>query len=521
YAYAPKGIISFISAIPVWLREKLFLKQEIKKAIRAIAEQPKLNLPPLLFPEHHLSHAASAFYASPFQEAAILTIDGVGEWATATISHGKGKDIRIIKEMKFPHSVGLLYSAFTYFLGFKVNNGEYKLMGLAPYGDPEDESIARYKAIIKSELIELKADGSLWLNPKYFRYATGLRMIYQKSWEKLFGIKKRAEEGEITQTHCNLALAIQQVTEEIVLNLAAEAKRLTALPNLCLAGGVALNSVANGKLEAEGIFYQIYIQPAAGDAGGALGAALAAYHIHFEAERSPQENYMQGALLGPEFGRESIQNLIRKQKVGAEYFADFAELCHTLAKEIDQGKVVGWMQGRMEFGPRALGSRSIIADPRKLEMQSTLNLKIKFRESFRPFAPAVLAERREDFFEGTAPSPYMLRVHPVNEAIRTSVPRRDKKDNLHQKLQQSRSTLPAITHVDYSARIQTVSKALHPQFYALLKAFEKETGCPVLINTSFNVRGEPIVCTPDDAWRCFQQTEMDILVIGPYLFRKS
>ncbi len=521
YAFAPKGIVSFISAIPVWLREKLFLKQEIKKAIREIADQPKLKLPPLLFPEHHLSHAASSFYASPFQEAAILTIDGVGEWATATISHGNGKDIRILKEMKFPHSVGLLYSAFTYFLGFRVNNGEYKLMGMAPYGDPEDEETNRYKEIIKTELIELKKDGSVWLNPKYFRYATGLRMIYQKPWEKLFGIKKRELESDIEQAHCNLALAIQQVTEEIVLKLAAEAKRLTGLPNLCLAGGVALNSVANGKLEAEEIFDQIFIQPAAGDAGGALGAALAAHHIHFQAERSPQDNFMQGALLGPEFGQESIQNLMRKQKVGAEYFADFAELCHSLAKEIDQGKVVGWMQGRMEFGPRALGSRSIIADPRKLEMQSTLNLKIKFRESFRPFAPAVLEERRQDYFAGTAPSPYMLRVHLVQEAIRTSVARRDEKQNIKQKLQQKRSSLPAITHVDYSARIQTVSQELHPHFYALLQAFEEETGCPVLINTSFNVRGEPIVCTPEDAWHCFQQTEMDILVIGPYLFRKS
>ncbi|MEM6349023.1 MAG: carbamoyltransferase [Bacteroidota bacterium] len=521
YAYAPQGIVSFISAIPVWLREKLFLKQEIKKAIQRIADQPKLKLPPLLFPEHHLSHAASAFYASPFQEAVILTIDGVGEWATATISLGKGKDIRILKEMKFPHSVGLLYSAFTYFLGFRVNNGEYKLMGLAPYGDPAAETTLRYKEIIKSELINLKEDGSIWLNPKYFRYATGLRMIKQKLWEKLFGIKKRELDSEIKQSHCNLALAIQQLTEEIVLKMAATARRLTAQTNLCLAGGVALNSVANGKLEAAAIFDQIFIQPAAGDAGGALGAALAAHHIHFQAERSPQENYMQGALLGPEFGQESIQNLIRKQKVEAEYFSDFAELCHTLAKEIDQCKVIGWMQGRMEFGPRALGSRSIIADPRKLEMQSTLNLKIKFRESFRPFAPAVLEERRDDFFEGRAPSPYMLRVHPVKEAIRTSVPRRDNTHSLNQALQQKRSSLPAITHVDYSARIQTVSPDLHPHFHALLKAFEEETGCPVLINTSFNVRGEPIVCTPEDAWRCFQQTEMDILAIGPYLFRKS
>ncbi|MFK7924341.1 MAG: carbamoyltransferase, partial [Bacteroidia bacterium] len=521
YAYAPRGLVSFISAIPVWLREKLFLKQEIKKAFRKLADQPKLKLPQLLFPEHHLSHAASAFYASPFKEAAILTIDGVGEWATATISVGNGREIKLLKELRFPHSVGLLYSAFTYFLGFKVNNGEYKLMGLAPYGDPDDASTKRYREQIKSELIELKDDGSLWLNPRYFRYATGLRMVPHKRWESLFGLKKRALDGDITQAHCNLALAIQQVTEEVVIRMAQEAKRLTGLPNLCMAGGVALNSVANGKLEQAGIFYQIYIQAAAGDAGGALGAALAAHHIYYKAERSPQENYMQGALLGPEFGQESIQNLIRQQKSGASYFADFAELCHTVAQEIAQGKVVGWMQGRMEFGPRALGSRSILADPRNVEMQSVLNLKIKYRESFRPFAPAVLAERRADFFEGKADSPYMLRVHPVREEIRKSVPQGDDEKNLTKKLQHQRSTLPAITHVDYSARIQTVSEKLHPHFYALLKAFEAETDCPVLINTSFNVRGEPIVCTPEDAWNCFQQTEMDILVIGPYLFRKA
>ncbi|MEL6842353.1 MAG: carbamoyltransferase N-terminal domain-containing protein [Bacteroidota bacterium] len=521
YAFAPSGIRSFIQAIPVWLREKLFLKQMLRRELRALAEDSKLKLPQLLFPEHHLSHAASAFYASPFAEAAILTIDGVGEWATATICHGKGKHIKLLKELRFPHSVGLLYSSFTYFLGFKVNNGEYKLMGLAPFGDPNSPQTLAFRKKIETELVEIKEDGSLWLNPHYFRYATSLRMIHHRPWEKLFGFAKRQANSEIRQAHCDLALAIQQVTEEIVLRMAHEAKRLTGLHHLCLAGGVALNSVANGRLEREKIFYKLFIQPAAGDAGGALGAALAAHHLYFEAERSPKEHYMKGSLLGPQYGPEAVQGLMRRHEVGASFFHDFAELCNTVAKAIAEGKVVGWMQDRMEFGPRALGSRSILADPRNPEMQATLNLKIKFRESFRPFAPAVLAERRQDYFEGAESSPYMLRVHPVQESIRKSVPRSGKYQNPIEQLKHQRSSLPAITHVDYSARIQTVSEAEHPKFHALLKAFEAETGCPVLINTSFNVRGEPIVCTPEDAWRCFQQTEMDILVIDSYLFRKD
>lgn len=522
YAFAPKGLASFIAAMPVWLREKMFLKSLLLKSLAEIMPFERKRLK-LLFSEHHLSHAASAFYPSRFERAAILTVDGVGEWATASIALGEGHKITTLKELHFPHSLGLLYSAFTYFLGFKVNSGEYKLMGLAPYGQPDALQTQQFEALIKDRLVKIYDDGSIWLNQKYFRYATELRMIDAREWESLFGVPMRKPEDEPTQAQCNLALAIQRVTEEIMLKLAAEAKRLTRAQHLCLAGGVALNCVANGRLLNSGLFRDMFIQPAAGDAGGALGGALAAYHLYFEQERTTPQTLdaMNGAYLGPEYSELEVERVIRKYDATAIYYGDLELLCRDAAKWLDEGKVVGWMQGRMEFGPRALGARSILADARNPEMQKKLNLKIKFREGFRPFAPSVLAERASEYFELYHDSPYMLLVQNVRSDLLYALPERYHDLPLKEKLYTLRSALPAITHIDFSARIQTVHRETNPRYWLLLKMFEDLTGCAVLLNTSFNVRGEPIVCTPDDAYRCFMRTEIDVLIIGNYVFDKA
>jgi carbamoyltransferase len=522
YAFVPKGLSSFITAIPVWLKEKMFLKRLLYEELAKLETFEKRKIR-LLFPEHHLSHAASAYYPSAFNEAAILTIDGVGEWATASICHGTGKDLKIIKEMKFPHSLGLLYSAFTYFLGFKVNSGEYKLMGLAPYGVVGSSEVARYVKLIKDVLVDIKEDGSIWLNQEYFNYATGLTMVQESKWEKLFGFKTRKPEAELQLHHCNLGLAIQEVTEEIILKLAAEAKRLTHSENLCLAGGVALNCVANGKLYNAGIFQKVFIQPAAGDAGGALGATLATYHIYFGQERKATLSLdaMKGSYLGPAFGESEVLQVARKY--GAKYrrFDNQSDLLKEVANVLAAGNVVGWMQGRMEFGPRALGGRSILGDPRNEEMQKKLNVKIKYRESFRPFAPSVLAEDCAEYFEHDTISPYMLLVQPVVKKRRRPLPEGYQQYSLKDKLYHLRSDMPAITHIDFSARIQTVHKETNPAYYGLVQEFKKLTGYGVIVNTSFNVRGEPIICTPEDAYRCFMRTEMDYLAIENFLFSKK
>lgn len=522
YAFAPKGIKSFLTAMPVWIKEKMFLKRLINEELVKLGYDKKKPVK-MLFPEHHLSHAASAYYPSPFERSAILTIDGVGEWATASICLGEGKDITNLKELRFPHSLGLLYSAFTYFLGFRVNSGEYKLMGLAPYGDPTSPDVAKYEKIILEELIELKEDGSVWLDQEYFDYATGLRMVNEHKWETLFGFKIRRPEDALEAVHCNLGLAIQNITEEAVIRMAKEAKRLTGADYLCMAGGVALNCVSNGKLQKANIFKEIFIQPAAGDAGGALGAAQAAYHIFFGQERKItwKADAMRGSYLGPTFSDLEVELAAKKYKAVSTHYENFKELAYDTAKLLSEGNVVGWVQGRMEFGPRALGGRSILGDPRNAEMQKKLNLKIKYRESFRPFAPSVLAEDCADYFDYDGTSPYMLLVHPVAESRRIPVPADYNAMDLREKLYFERSDLPSVTHIDYSARIQTVHEDTNPRYYELINAFKKLTGYAVVVNTSFNVRGEPIVCTPNDAYRCFMRTEMDYLVVGNYIFDKK
>lgn len=522
YAFSPKGLQSFITAIPVWIKEKMFLKRLIYEELAKIESIDKKRVK-LLFPEHHLSHAASAFYPSPFNKAAILTIDGVGEWATASICYGEGKKITVLKELHFPHSLGLLYSAFTYFLGFRVNSGEYKLMGLAPYGNPQFESVKKYYSIITEKLVDIKSDGSIWLNQDYFDYSTGLRMVNDDKWKDLFGFSKRESEADLQQHHCDLGLAIQQVTEVIVLKMAKEAKRLTNAEYLCMAGGVALNCVANGKILEESIYKEMFFQPAAGDAGGALGAALSAYHIYFDKERITLKapDSMKGSYLGPEYSDLDVQLMSKKYKAEYTYYDDFSKLCDEVASLLREGKVIGWMQGRMEFGPRALGARSILGDARNPDMQKKLNLKIKYRESFRPFAPSVLDEDCSQYFENISYSPYMLLVAPVKKERRNNLPENYENLPLKDKLYYVRSDLPAITHIDFSARIQTVHKDTNPKYWQLISAFNKLTGYSVIVNTSFNVRGEPIVCTPEDAYRCFMRTEMDLLVIGNYCFDKS
>ncbi len=503
------------------MKEKLFLRKIIRKELAEACGDAEAA-PELLFSSHHLSHAASAFYPSPFEKAAILTIDGVGEWATASISLGGGGAIKMLKELKFPHSVGLLYSAFTYYLGFRVNSGEYKLMGLAPYGDPGSQRVKRYELLIKENIVSIKSDGSVFLRQGYFDYCTGRTMTNDAAWEELFGFPRRGPEAELEQRHCDLAMAIQNITGEIVLKMAAEAKRLTGAENLCLAGGVALNCVANGNLLRSGLFREIWLQPAAGDAGGALGAALAVTHAYFGLPRRPEQgDSMRGAYLGPEFSGQEIMNAADRHKAVYTRFTDFGELCAAAAGNLSRGSVVGWFQGRMEWGPRALGNRSILGDARDRGMQKRLNLKIKYREGFRPFAPSVLAERAGEYFDTASPSPYMMLTAGVAERRRNPLPAGYHSLPLGEKLYFTRSDIPAVTHLDYSARLQTVHKDTNPRYWALLEAFRKETGCPLLVNTSFNVRGEPIVCTPEDAYRCFMRTDMDLLVMGDFMFDKK
>jgi carbamoyltransferase len=523
YAFAPKGLVSFLRAIPVWLNEKMFLKKLLYDGLKEVGPYDKKKVK-LLFPEHHLSHAASAFLPCPYEKAAILTIDGVGEWCTASIGLGEKGNIKILKEMEFPHSVGLLYSAFTYYLGFTVNSGEYKLMGLAPYGDPTAKQTHDFADLIKKELVDIKADGSIWLNQKYFNYATGLRMVHDDKWAALFGFPRREGETDLEQKHCNLALAIQIVTEEIVIKMAEEAKRLTGAEYLCMAGGVALNCVANGKLLRAGIFKDIYIQPASGDAGGALGAALAASTMYFEEPRIMNPNggdTMEGSYLGPDYSDKEIMLMNRKVKATYTKYDNFEDLSTFVAARLAEGNVVGWHQGRMEFGPRALGSRSILGDARNPEMQKKLNLKIKYREGFRPFAPSVLAHKAADYFEIEHDSPYMLIVAPVKEDRRKQLPDNYHSLSLWDRLYHERSDIQSVTHLDFSARIQTVHPETNPRYHSLISAFERQTGYGLVVNTSFNVRGEPIVCTPYDSYRCFMSTEMDYLVVGDFVYCKT
>ena len=516
--FAPKGLTSFLSSIPVWIKEKLFMRKMLNDELARLGS----GKPKILFPEHHLSHAASAFYPSPFEEAAILTVDGVGEWATTTICKGSGKDITILKELHFPHSLGLLYSAFTAFCGFRVNSGEYKLMGLAPYGNPTAARVEEWKNAIYKDLIDVRDDGSMLLNMEYFNYATGLTMCNNDRWEALFGIPARQPESDISQPYMDLALAIQQVTEEIVFALAETARELTGCRNLVMAGGVALNCVANGKLLREGTFDDIWIQPAAGDAGGALGAALAGYHIWQGNPRAVEhDDSMRGSYLGPEFSEVDTLRVTRRYDAPYTKFANFDELTSHVAGLLSQGNAIGWFQGRMEYGPRALGGRSILGDPRHPEMQKKLNLKIKYREGFRPFAPSVMEEEIATYFDLDRPSPYMLIVAPVADTQCSPLPKGYDDMDMYDRLYVQRSTIPAVTHVDYSARIQSVSKKTNPRYWQLIDAFNREHGCGLVVNTSFNVRGEPIVCTPHDAYACFMRTEMDYLVIGNIVFAKT
>ncbi len=515
---APRGLKSFIPAMQVWIKEKLFLKSELKRDLLSLQkefnEKDCKNIPRLLFSEHHQSHAASAFYPSPFKNAAILCMDGVGEWATTSTWIGEDNKINPIWEISFPHSIGLLYSAFTYYCGFKVNSGEYKLMGLAPYGNPI------YVNEIKENLIDIKNDGTFRLNMSYFKYHRGLKMTSNK-FHKLFGSPPRKSETELTQFHMDLAASIQEVTEEVVIKIAKSLKKETGQENLCMSGGVALNCVANGKLLKENIFKNIWIQPASGDAGNSLGAALLAWYKDLKEIRKINPNdSMKGTYLGCEFTNKQIIDYLEKIKAPYQTFED-NELFDKVAEMLDKGNVIGWFNGPMEFGPRALGARSILGDPRNKEMQSIMNLKIKFRESFRPFAPSVLEEDVANQFEINNKSPYMLLVAPVKKELCKEMTKSQKQLFGIQKLNISRSTLPAITHVDYSARVQTVSKNTNPRYYKLISAFKKRTGCPTIVNTSFNVRGEPIVCTPKDAYKCFMRTEMDILVLQNQILLKT
>ena len=511
-AFAPRGFKSFRMAIPLWLREKLYLKDLLTKELRKLDGHDRWN-GQLLFSEHHLSHAASAFFPSPFEEAVVLTMDGVGEWATTSAAIGKANRLEVRKEIHFPHSLGLLYSAFTYYTGFKVNSGEYKVMGLAPYGEP------KYADKIFGQLMDVKSDGSFRLDLSYFNYCTGLTMTNGK-FDALFGGPPRRADQLLTQRHMDLAASIQAVTDEVVLRLTRSLREETGIGNLCLAGGVALNCVANGKVLRDGRFEQIYIQPAAGDAGGALGAALVGYHMQLGQGRRVNGDAMRGAYLGPEFTQAQIEARLKSCGARFEVMEEEA-LIETTAEDLAQGKALGWFQGRMEFGPRALGNRSILGDPRSPTMQKTLNLKVKYRESFRPFAPSVLRERIGDWFELDGDSPYMLLVAGVVKSRRREMTAQEKQLFGIDKLNVPRSDIPAVTHMDYSARIQTVHRDTNPRYHALLSAFERRTGCPVLVNTSFNVRGEPIVCAPEDAFRCFMGTDLDVLAVGNCYLRKK
>jgi carbamoyltransferase len=515
-AFAPRGLRSFVLAMPIWLKEKLFLKSLLQKELRALAGGGrKAALPPLLFGEHHESHAASAFYPSPFESAAVLCMDGVGEWATTSAWLGEGKELTALWDIPFPHSLGLLYSAFTYYTGFKVNSGEYKVMGLAPYGQP------KYVQAIYDHLLDLKPDGTFRLNMEYFNYSTGLTMTSRR-FDELFGGPPRDPEARLTQREMDLARSIQDVTEAVMLRLARTLHRETGADNLCLAGGVALNCVGNGRILREGPFTGLWIQPAAGDAGGAIGAALTAWHRLEDRPRktAPPDDAMRGAFLGPAYTNEEIERFLTRQ--GAPYVRlGDDELLARVADELAAGKIVGWLEGRMEFGPRALGARSILGDARNPTMQSVMNLKIKYRESFRPFAPSVLRERVAEYFDLDTDSPYMLLVAPVPERRRLPASREHEHLWGIERLNVPRSDIPAVTHVDYSARVQTVHPGTNPRYHGLLKAFEARTGCAVLVNTSFNVRGEPIVCSPADAYRCFMRTEIDVLVLENCVLRKA
>ena len=514
-AFAPKGFRSFAAAMPLWIKEKLFQKSILIKELNKTLGKSDNWGDKILFSEHHLSHAASAYYPSPFQSAAVLTLDGVGEWTSTSVAIGKGENLKIHKEIHFPHSLGLLYSAFTYYTGFKVNSGEYKVMGLAPYGEP------RYVDLIKDNLIQLENDGSFQLDMSYFAYATDLKMTTKK-FNKLFGGPPRDPEGTLTQREMDLAASIQKVTEEVVIKIAQNISEETGEKNLCLAGGVALNCVSNGVLIREKIFDNVWIQPAAGDAGGAIGAALSACYLHYDTKRTVSLNTdsMQGSFLGPSFTDKEI--LAELKSCGAKFHKySTSDIVEKVATALDQGSAVGWMQGRLEFGPRALGGRSIIADPRSSSMQKQLNLKVKYRESFRPFAPSILEEEVENWFEHDTESPYMLIVADIRKDKQLEMTEHDRALFGIEKLNVKRSSVPAITHVDYSARIQTVSKSSNPKYHALISKFFEKTGCPIVVNTSFNVRGEPIVCTPKDAFKCFMGTELDVLAVGNYLLFKS
>lgn len=506
-SYAPFGIQQFIKAIPLWIKQKLWIKEIIIKELSFEGN--------IIFPEHHESHAASAFFSSPFQKAAFLTIDGVGEWATASYGLGKDNEIHILAELNFPHSLGLLYSAFTYYIGFKVNSGEYKMMGLAPYGEP------KYKDLILSELMDLKDDGSFKLNMKYFNYCTGLTMTNSR-FEKLFGGPPRKPESQFTQRYMDLACSVQKVTEEVMLRMALHVHKKTKCDNLCLAGGVALNCVSNGRILREGPFKSIWIQPAAGDAGGALGAALFTWYQYLENKRTVngKNDFQQGSYLGPKFENNYIVNYLKRNNISYIKLNE-EQILDKISDLIADQKVIGWFQGRMEFGPRALGNRSIIGDARSPEMQEKMNLKIKFRESFRPFAPAVLKEKVSNYFEIECESPYMLLVAPVKKDIRKEISDKEEKIFGLNNLKIIRSSVPAITHVDYSARIQTINKKNNPLFYKMIAKFDEKYGCPIIINTSFNIRGEPIVCTPHDAYLCFMHTNMDYLIMGNFLIEKK
>ncbi|MEO8030676.1 MAG: carbamoyltransferase [Gemmatimonadota bacterium] len=507
FGVVPKGFKSFLAAGPLWIKEKLYTDKDLHDSLGYHGK--------IYYAEHHESHAASAFFPSPFEDAAILTMDGVGEWATAAIGHGQGHDLEILKELHWPDSLGLLYSAITYYTGFKVNSGEYKVMGLAPYGEP------KYRDLIFKELLDLREDGSFTLNQKYFGYLDGLVMT-SPEFDRLFGGPARVPESKLTQKEMDLARSVQEVTEEIMLRMARTAHRLTGSKNLCLAGGVALNCVGNGRLLREGPFEQLWIQPASGDAGGALGTAQLIWHRQFQKPRrvTPGRDSMRGAYLGPEFSPAEIETFLKS--VGAVYRRyERPALMEHVSEQLAQEQIIGWFNGRMEFGPRALGSRSILGDPRSPRMQADMNIKIKFREGFRPFAPSVLRERVAEWFELDRESPYMLLVAPVKRE--RQIPMTAEQRSLWgiEQLNVLRSDIPAVTHIDYSARVQTVERETNPDYYDLIKAFEGRTGCPVVINTSFNVRGEPIVCTPEDAWRCFMRTHIDCLVLGPFVLDKK
>jgi len=505
--YAPKGFLSFIKAIPLWMKKKLWIKELIRDNLKYEGK--------IIFPEHHLSHASSAFFSSSFAEAAFLTIDGVGEWTTTSFGTGRDNSLEIKAEMRFPHSLGLLYSAFTYYTGFKVNSGEYKLMGLAPYGEP------KYKALILEKLIDLKEDGSFRLNMKYFNYCAGLTMT-NKNFNELFGGKPRKSESQITPREMDLARSVQEVTEEIMLRMVRHVSRETKSKNLCLAGGVALNCVGNGRILRETSFENVWVQPAAGDAGGALGAALYGWYQYLGNSRKVKnkKDFQKGSYLGPEFSNKEIEKFLKDNKIAYAKLKKDA-IPDKVATLINEQNIIGWFQGAMEFGPRALGNRSILGDARSSKMQELMNLKIKFRESFRPFAPSVTEENVSDYFEIDRESPYMLLVAPVQKSIRKKMTKKEMELFGIDKLNIKRSEIPAVTHVDYSARIQTVSKRTNPKYHKLIAAFAQKYKCPVVINTSFNVRGEPIVCTPEDAYRCFMRTDMDYLAIGDYLLDKK